>query len=248
MSRKTQTEKIGYFYIVNEGAKGLKVFNDHTDSTRFLTLLCDAGENFSVKVHSYTLMVNKYYLLVQTTQDNLSDFMRQINGGYATYANKKYARSGRLWKGRFNATPIVQKEHLDTLVRYIEQLPVKEKLTKVVGRYQYSSSYFFSQEMSSTECLQYAFVYTEMKSVQERREFLNTFVAIKDVKGILKPSKKKEAVPDQTLETLFSNYTTKDERNTIVVSAYKDGYTQSSIAKFLGLAPSTVSAIIRSNK
>ncbi len=41
-------------------------------------------------------MDNHYHLLIETTSQNLSLFMRQINANYAIYFNKKYKRTGHL--------------------------------------------------------------------------------------------------------------------------------------------------------
>ncbi|WP_297525567.1 sigma factor-like helix-turn-helix DNA-binding protein, partial [Sulfurovum sp.] len=47
------------------------------------------------------------------------------------------------------------------------------------------------------------------------------------------------------LKKYFENVQTTKERNAIICKAYQEGYSQHKIAKVLGLAQSTVSAIVK---
>lgn len=93
----------------------------------FLAVLCKVCAIYKVNVHDYCLMYNHYHLLVETTAENLSLFMRQINSDYAIYFNKKYRRTGHLWQGRYKSWYIIQDAYLYILFRYIEHDPIEAK-------------------------------------------------------------------------------------------------------------------------
>ncbi|WP_415398509.1 hypothetical protein [Sulfurimonas sp. CS5] len=54
-------------------------------------------------------------MLIETTKENLSIFMRSVNANYAKYFNKKYSRSGHLWQDRYKSKCIISENYLYTL-------------------------------------------------------------------------------------------------------------------------------------
>ena len=103
MPRKPRIEMTGYHHVLNRGVEKRKVFLDNEDFNTFLKLLCGACQIHGVTLHSYALMDNHYHLLIETTRENLSMFMRRVNADYAIHFNKRYKRSGHLWQGRFKS-------------------------------------------------------------------------------------------------------------------------------------------------
>jgi len=103
MPRKSRFNMAGFHHIVNRGIERSNVYRSDEDKNKFLQIVCKACRTYKVNVHDYCLMDNHYHLLIQTTSENLSLFMRQINSNYATYFNKKYKRSGYLWQGRYRS-------------------------------------------------------------------------------------------------------------------------------------------------
>ena len=70
-------------------------------------------------MHAWNLLDNHFHLLVETTQPELSRGMQRLNGVYAMRFNRRYARSGHLFQGRFESRVIEGEAHLDTVVEYI---------------------------------------------------------------------------------------------------------------------------------
>jgi REP element-mobilizing transposase RayT len=66
-----------YYHVMNRGNRREDIFVDDTDRSRFVDALVDSCETFSVKLIAYVLMNNHFHLLIQNTQANLSEFMRQ---------------------------------------------------------------------------------------------------------------------------------------------------------------------------
>ena len=80
MPRHPRIDMVGYYHIVNRSVDKRVVFKDDADFKRYLELLCDASKIYGVKVHAYVMMNNHYHLLIETTKENLSKFMKYING------------------------------------------------------------------------------------------------------------------------------------------------------------------------
>lgn len=125
MARRPRLDLDGFHHIVNRGVARNHIYKCDGDKEKFLEILCKSCHTYKVNVHDYCLMDNHYHLLIETTSQNLSLFMRQINANYAIYFNKKYKRVGHLWQGRYKSWYIFNEAYLYTLFRYIEHNPLK---------------------------------------------------------------------------------------------------------------------------
>ena len=85
MARRPRIDDAGFHHIINRGVERKKVFKNDDDKNKFLSILCKACALHKVIVHTYCLMDNHYHILLETSNDNLSLLMRQINANYAMY-------------------------------------------------------------------------------------------------------------------------------------------------------------------
>jgi len=132
MARRPRIEIAGYYHIVNRGVAQQAIFREPSDYEYFEELLCFTMQSYGITLHNYCLMGNHYHLLIETAQENLSKFMRQLGMNYAIYFNKKYKRVGHLWQGRFKSWFVTDEAYLYTLMLYIEQNPLKANIVKVL--------------------------------------------------------------------------------------------------------------------
>lgn len=73
-----------------------------------------------VEISAFYFMPNHIHLLVrQIKKEGITQFMRKLGTGYATYFNKKYNRKGHLFQNRFQAIHIKNNEQLKTIFVYI---------------------------------------------------------------------------------------------------------------------------------
>ena len=150
MPRKPRVEYPGYHHIINRGVAQGDIFLKDDDYVKFLELLKHTSKIYNFKVHSLCLMTNHYHLLIETKSENLSLLARQINSKYAQYFNKEYKRVGPLWQGRFKSWFVHDEHYLETLVRYIEQNPIKANITQDIGEYRWSAStLLFDQKLGT---------------------------------------------------------------------------------------------------
>jgi putative transposase len=136
------------YHVTCRGNEKQNIFRDDSDRSRFLQLLNQSVNIYTVKLHSYVLMTNHFHLLVETPLANLSEFMRHFNIAYIGYFNRRHNRAGHLYQGRFKAVIVDKDAYLSVLSRYIhlnpgrikalEKVEPKEKYRRLVG-YTWSS-------------------------------------------------------------------------------------------------------------
>jgi hypothetical protein len=65
--------------------------------------------------------------------------MRQVNGGYSKWFNRRYGRVGHLWQGRYKAILVEDGPYFLECGRYIHLNPSRSRLTRPAERYPWSS-------------------------------------------------------------------------------------------------------------
>jgi REP element-mobilizing transposase RayT len=158
------------YHVTCRGNAKQKIFRDDADRSRFLQLLKQSGNSYTVKLHSYVLMHNHFHLLVETPLANLSEFMRHFNITYIGHFNRRHHRVGHLYQGRFKAIIVDKDTYLSVLSRYIHLNPVriqafekvepKEKYRRLV-RYPWSSLAGYLSRRKRQEFVEYQLVLAE---------------------------------------------------------------------------------------
>lgn len=115
------------YHVTCRGNERQNIYRDDIDRNRFLLLLNQSVNIYSVKLHSYVMMNNHFHLLVETPLGNLPEFMRRFNVAYIGYYNRRHKRVGHLYQGRYKAILVDKDEYLSILSRYIHLNPVRVK-------------------------------------------------------------------------------------------------------------------------
>jgi len=180
MKRKIVISTGEYYHVYNRGVEKRDIFIDHVDYRRFILLLNLFNEEKSVNVRdikekcyprrptlwmaksresltdigAYCLMPNHFHFLIKETKEGgIRDFMHKLTTGYTMYFNKRYKRVGPLFQGTFKSEHANTDEYLKYLYSYIHLNPVKliqpdwkekgigdlEKAKKFLRDYEYSS-------------------------------------------------------------------------------------------------------------
>jgi len=251
MPRRPRIEIAGYHHIINRGVEQRVIFKEPTDYEYFEELMCFYMKSYGITLHNYCLMPNHYHLLIGTSTDNLSKFMRQLNMNYAIYFNKKYKRVGHLWQGRFKSWYVTDEAYLYTLILYIEQNPLKAKMVKSLEDYPYSSYHYFLKK-EIPECLENAWIAQNHGSDSEAIEaMLNSDIDTSVLQELKKASSLIEAPnvdkkPDiKKLKKMLLPVKELKERNKQILKAYAQGYSQHMIAKVLGISQPAVYGVIK---
>ena len=94
-------------YVIQRGHNGQAVFVDTRDRDAYRNALAGAAATEPVQVHAWALLGSEVQLLVTPTEPGaLSRFMQALNRRYVSAFNRRHARSGTLWDGRFRAAVV----------------------------------------------------------------------------------------------------------------------------------------------
>lgn len=140
MARPIRIEFSGALYhVTSRGDRREAIYEDDADRAAFLQVLGDVVADFNWVVHAYCLMGNHYHLLIETPDANLSRGMRQLNGVYTQYSNRRHGRVGHLFQGRYKAILVDADSYLLELSRYVVLNPVRARMVREPGRWRWSS-------------------------------------------------------------------------------------------------------------
>lgn len=129
-----------FFHIMVQGIRKEYIFKENSDIKTYLKLIYKYIQKYKVKIIAYCIMNNHAHLLVYVKEINeLSEFMRTVNTTYALYYNKKYKRTGYVFRNRYKAEPIFNEKHLINCINYIHYNPVNAKMCNSIKDYNYSS-------------------------------------------------------------------------------------------------------------
>ncbi len=255
MPRRPRIDLPGYHHIVNRGVNRTNIFSVSDDKEKFLQILCKACRVYGVIVHDYCLMDNHYHILIENSQTNLSLFMRQLNSNYAIYYNKKAKRTGHLWQGRYSSWYIMNSDYLYSTIRYIEYNPMEAGMSSSVAEYPYTLGAVMLGETDMPKCCKKSML-VEQYDIDTLANFLGKPLSQEEVKELEQEKKKKITKIDnkavaqkrKKLNAYFDRSMDKQKRNSAIVEAYKDGYTQVSIAKKVGISDAMVCIVIKKFK
>lgn len=127
------------YHVMARGNARQDIFLDAPDHRRFLNILGSVVEEHALRCWAYCLMPNHYHLVVQTSSANLSGAMRQLNGVYAQWWNRRHERVGHVTQGRFKAQVVQPHRYLLAVCRYVMLNPVRAALTHDPADWPWSS-------------------------------------------------------------------------------------------------------------
>ena len=102
-------------------------------------MLGQVCKRFNWVVHAWCQMTNHYHLLLETPEGNLSAGMRQLNGVYTQNFNRRHARVGHVFQGRYKAILVERDAYLLELARYIVLNPVRAGMVAQAPDWPWSS-------------------------------------------------------------------------------------------------------------
>ena len=103
------------------------IFRNEEHRDRLVATLALVVERYGWVCHAYVVMHNHFHLLVETPLPNLSLGMRQLNGRYAQWFNRRHRRSGHVFGGRFGSIVVADDAHLLKAARYIVLNPIRTR-------------------------------------------------------------------------------------------------------------------------
>ena len=126
-------------HITARGNGRMKIFEDSRSCGLFLALLGDVVQDFEIRCWNYCVMPNHYHLTLEPTLPNLSAAMQRLDGDYARWWNRRHARVGHVFQGRFDDQIVQREGYLLNVCRYVALNPVRAGLVKRPEDWRWSS-------------------------------------------------------------------------------------------------------------
>jgi putative transposase len=125
-------------HVYNRGVAKQRIFFSGGNYRFFLQRIAEFVQPHA-EILAYCLMPNHFHLIVQTKNDKLSAAMQSQSGSYARAINKRLARVGPLFEGRFKSRSVDSEAYLMHLSRYIHQNPVESRIVAASQQWPHSS-------------------------------------------------------------------------------------------------------------
>lgn len=149
MTRPLRLEFPGALYhVTSRGDRKAVIFHDDTDRAMWLQTLGEVCARFHFSIYAFCQMNNHYHLLVETADGKLSWGMRQLNGVYSQYFNRRHELVGHVFQGRYKSILVDRESYLLELARYIVLNPIRAGMVKHPGEWNWSSFNLTSTTLS----------------------------------------------------------------------------------------------------
>lgn len=270
MTRPLRIEYPGAVYhVTSRGNAKRNIYRSKADRETFLQTLKQVVQRFNWLCHAYCLMSNHYHLLIETIDPTLARGMQHLNGVYTQAFNRKHARVGHVFQGRYKAILVEKEAYLLELSRYVVLNPVRAGLVRAAKDWKWSSysatagfasrppflttDWILSQfgdEKTETQERYRQFVYRGRSSRVWRELKGQIFLGSDEfIQGVSRHDTKLSEIPRvQQLavrSSLGEIFATHAEDEGILTAYWENGYTMKEIAVHLGVHYATVSRRLR---
>ncbi|MFQ5952223.1 MAG: transposase [Candidatus Omnitrophota bacterium] len=127
-------------HITQRGNFKQITFVDNKDYLKYLYWLEKYGKEHGLLILAFCLIPNHVHLAaVPPENTSLAKTLKICHMRYSQYFNKKNNHTGHLWQGRFYSC-VLDETHLYSVVRYIENNPVRAELVKKPEDWKWSSA------------------------------------------------------------------------------------------------------------
>jgi len=132
------------YHVFSRTNSGDSAFPDRRDMGKFLEYLAKYADMFEFRIHAFCLMPTHFHLLVESgPRAELSEFMKRLLTAYTIYYNRRHARHGHLFQGRFKSLVVDKSDYLLALSRYIHLNPAATSGKRRYETYEGSSMKYF---------------------------------------------------------------------------------------------------------
>ena len=140
MGRGPRIQPAGsFFHVATRGNRHQPIYLYEHDAVEFEALVGRVAKAVDWRIHAHCLMPNHYHLVIELSDENLSEGMQRLNGVYAKSFNVAHGFEGHLFERRFRSVPVETDVHMLELARYLALNPVRAGLCGRPSEWQWSS-------------------------------------------------------------------------------------------------------------
>ena len=274
MSRPLRLEFAGALYHVTSRGDGREdIYLSDEDRLAWLETLGQVCVRFNWVCHAYCQMTNHYHIVIETPDANLSKGMRQLNGVYTQWFNRKHGRAGHVFQGRFKAILVEKDSYLLELARSVVLNPLRAKMVRRLEQWRWSSYRATCGQVTKPDWLQTDFLMSQfgaqraraiakyiafvhegkrLDSVWSRLQgqiYLGSESFIKKMQTEIEKKPSVLEVPSAQRRALareLADYASAYERDDAIALAYLSGHhTMAAVADHFGVHYTTVSRLVK---
>jgi len=138
------------YHVTARGNEQRAIFRDDLDRREYLDRLGHYRERFRFQLLAYCLMTNHVHLAVRSGAVPLSRVMAGLQSSYTQWFNRRHARVGHLFQGRYKAFLVQEDRYLLALIRYIHLNPVAASVVEDASKYSWSSDRYYRRGSGPT--------------------------------------------------------------------------------------------------
>lgn len=132
------------YHVLNRANGRVQIFHTDADYHHFESLLLEGVALVGMRILAYCIMPNHWHLILHPHNDgDMSEFMRWVTTTHVRQrrTQTKSVGDGHLYQGTYKSFPIETNHHLHTVIRYVEQNPLRAKSVTRSEDWQWSSLY-----------------------------------------------------------------------------------------------------------
>lgn len=126
MPRGPRVDGPGFLHhVILRGIERRRIFHDDRDRRDLLNRLSRILPEAGMSCYAWALMPNHVHLVLRTGSIPVATVMARVNTGYALSFNRRHARVGYLFQGRYKSILVERDAYLLALVRYVHLNPLR---------------------------------------------------------------------------------------------------------------------------
>ena len=158
----------GVHHVTQRGLDRRNIVLDDDDRSHRWRLFERVARRCRWRVFAVALLDNHFHIYLRTPEPNLSDGMRDLDGGYASLFNQLHQREGPLYQGRFKSVLVENESHSWELSRYVHLNPYRAGLTRDPFQYRWSSCRFYlNSQHAPSDCTPVCGAFLSCRAMRE---------------------------------------------------------------------------------
>ncbi len=132
------------YHVINRANGRAPIFTNEKAYAHFESLLLEAVLLTDMRLLAYVIMPNHWHLILYPKKDtDMGAFMHWLTTTHVRQqrAKTKSIGHGHLYQGTYKSFPIEEDQHCTTVIRYVEQNPLRAKMVKRAEDWKWGSLY-----------------------------------------------------------------------------------------------------------